>query len=94
MSTQYKLNYLLYNYLILKGFIKAAMDVDFSPTGREFVAGSYDETIKIYAYDGYKSLDTYFTKRMHRIFCVKFSMDGTYIYSGSSDMNVRIWKVD
>jgi len=27
-------------------FVSAVMDVDYSPTGREFVAGSYDRTVR------------------------------------------------
>lgn len=34
----------------------------------------------------------YTTKRMQRVFCVKFSGDGSYVFSGSDDMNVRVWK--
>lgn len=28
------------------------MDVDYSPTGREFVAGSYDRSVRIFAHQG------------------------------------------
>lgn len=28
------------------------MEVDYSPTGREFVAGSYDRSVRIFAYQG------------------------------------------
>lgn len=30
---------------------------------------------------------------MQRVFAVKFSGDATYVFSGSDDMNVRVWKV-
>lgn len=36
----------------------------------------------------------YHTKRMQRVFCVRFSGDGSYVFSGSDDMNVRVWKAD
>jgi len=29
-------------------FVSAVMDVDYSPTGREFVAGSYDRTVRVF----------------------------------------------
>ena len=32
--------------------MSAVMDVDFSPTGREFVAGSYDRSVRIFSYNG------------------------------------------
>lgn len=31
---------------------------------------------------------------MQRVFCVRFSGDASYVYSGSDDMNVRVWKAD
>jgi WD repeat and SOF domain-containing protein 1 len=31
---------------------------------------------------------------MQRVFCVRFSGDGSYVFSGSDDMNVRVWKSD
>ena len=42
------------------------MDVDYSPTGREFVAGSYDRSVRIFAYNGGRSREVYHTKRMQR----------------------------
>lgn len=35
----------------------------------------------------------YHTKRMQRVFAVRFSGDASYVFSGSDDMNVRMWKV-
>ena len=75
-----------------KDFVSAVMDVDYSPTGREFVAGSYDRSVRLFAYNGGHSRDVYTTKRMQRVFAVKFSGDGSYVFSGSDDMNVRVWK--
>ena len=31
--------------------MSAVLDVDFSPTGREFVTGSYDRTVRIFDYN-------------------------------------------
>lgn len=69
------------------------MDVDYSPTGREFVAGSYDRSLRIFSISGGTSREVYTTKRMQRVFAVRFSGDATYVFSGSDDMNVRCWKV-
>jgi WD repeat and SOF domain-containing protein 1 len=72
--------------------VSAVMDIDYSPTGREFVTGSYDRTIRIFPYNGGHSREIYHTKRMQRVFCAKFSCDGLYVISGSDDFNVRVWK--
>ena len=76
-----------------KDFVSAVMDVDYSPTGREFVAGGYDRSVRIFSHNGGHSKEVYHTKRMQRVFAVRFSGDGSYVFSGSDDMNVRVWKV-
>jgi len=75
-------------------FVSAVMDVDYSPTGREFVAGSYDRTARIFSYNGGHSREIYHTKRMQRVLAVRFSGDGSYIFTGSDDMNLRVWKAN
>jgi WD repeat and SOF domain-containing protein 1 len=77
-----------------RDFVSAVMDVDYSPTGREFVAGSYDRSMRIFARDGGHSREVYHAKRMQRVFAARFSGDGTYVFSGSDDMNVRMWKAE
>lgn len=77
-----------------KDFVSAVMDVDYSPTGKEFVAGSYDRTVRIFKTGGGHSRDVYHTKRMQRVFASLFSGDATFVFSGSDDMNVRVWKAD
>lgn len=69
------------------------MDVDYSPSGREFVAAGYDRTLRLFEEGAQGSWDVYFTQRMSRLSCVRFSRDGVYVFSGSEDMNVRTWKV-
>ena len=69
------------------------MSVDYSPTGREFVAGGYDRSVRIFSYNGGHSREVYHTKRMQRVMAVQFSADASYVFSGSDDMNLRIWKV-
>jgi WD40 repeat protein len=70
------------------------MSIDYNPTGLEFVSGSYDTTVRIFKTDttSYKSRDVYHTKRMQRVFLVKYTDDGKYILSSSDDMAIRIWK--
>lgn len=70
----------------------AVIDVDYSPTGREFVTGSYDKSIRIFESLKGHSRDVYHTKRMQRLTCVKWSLDNKYVLSGSDEMNIRMWK--
>ncbi|KAJ1281808.1 hypothetical protein BS78_03G002300 [Paspalum vaginatum] len=78
--------------IVHKGHVSAVMDIDYSPTGREFVTGSYDRTVRIFNYFGDHSREIYHTNRMQRVFCVKYTYDGTYLVSGSDDTNLRLWK--
>ncbi len=70
------------------------MSVDYAPTGKEFVSGSYDRTVRIFKSDstGGHSREVYHTKRMQRIFSVRFSADNKYVLTGSDDTNIRLWK--
>jgi WD repeat and SOF domain-containing protein 1 len=77
---------------IFKGHTAAVMSVSWSPTGREFATGSYDRTVRIFQANGGTSRDIYHTKRMQRVFTVQYSMDNTFIISGSDDSNLRLWK--
>ena len=72
--------------------VNAVLDVDYSPTGQEFVSGGFDKTIRIFREDWRHSREVYHTKRMQRIFSVRWTNDSTYVLSGSDDMNIRIWK--
>lgn len=78
--------------MIHKDHVSAVMDVAFSPTGREFVSGSYDRTVRIFNTDSGRSRDVYHTKRMQRVFCVNYSVDSQFVISGSDDTNLRVWK--
>ena len=75
-----------------KDFVGAAMAVRFSPTGKEFVAGSYDRTVRLFPAAGGRSREVYYTKRMQRVFAVHYSADAKYVLSGSDDANVRVWR--
>ena len=77
---------------VAKGHVSAVMDIDYSPTGEEFVTGSYDKTIRLFGSRDGQSRDIYHTKRMQRAFCVKFSMDSKFVFSGSDDGSIRLWK--
>lgn len=77
----------------LQDFTNAVMDVDFSPTGREFVAAGYDRSVRIYPYNSGHSREVYTAKRMQRVFTARFTGDASYIVTGSDDFNMRVWKV-
>lgn len=68
------------------------MSLAWAPSGREFVTGSYDRTIRVYKYNANTSREIYHTKRMQRVFTVKYSFDNNFIMSGSDDGNLRVWK--
>eukprot|EP01125_Pyxidicula_operculata_P002860 TRINITY_DN126_c0_g1_i2.p1 TRINITY_DN126_c0_g1~~TRINITY_DN126_c0_g1_i2.p1 ORF type:complete len:208 (-),score=35.08 TRINITY_DN126_c0_g1_i2:73-696(-) len=72
--------------------VSAVLAIDFSPTGQEFVTGSYDRTIRIFGSTMPRSRDVYHTKRMQRIFSVQYSGDAQFIFAGSDDTNIRVWK--
>jgi WD repeat and SOF domain-containing protein 1 len=72
--------------------VSAVIALDYAPTGKEFVTGSYDRTIRIFPTTEGHAREIYHTKRMQRIFAVKFTSDNKYILSGSDDTNLRLWK--
>lgn len=80
--------------IIHKDHVMAVMDVDYSPTGREFVSGSFDKTLRLFEVESGHSREVYHTKRMQRVFCVAWSLDSTYLLSGSDETNVRLWKAN
>lgn len=77
---------------IHKGHVSAVLDVKYSPTGKEFVTGSYDKTIRLYEAVKSNSREVYHNKRMQHVTCVGWSLDNKYVYSGSDEMNIRLWK--
>ncbi|XP_031834379.1 DDB1- and CUL4-associated factor 13 [Nomia melanderi] len=72
--------------------VDAVIDVDYAPTGKEFVTGSYDKSIRIFESNKGHSREIYHTKRMQRVTCIAWSLDNKYVLSGSDEMNIRIWK--
>lgn len=77
---------------IHKDHVSAVIAIDYSPTGKEFVSGSYDKTIRIFTVDQPRSREVYHTKRMQRLTSVLWSADNKYVLSGSDEMDIRIWK--
>lgn len=72
--------------------VSAVTAIDYAPTGKEFVSGGYDKSLRIFEHGKNHSRDIYHTKRMQRLTCVLWSMDNKYILCGSDEMNIRMWK--
>lgn len=81
---------------IHRDHIGAVMDLDYSPTGREFVTGSFDRTVRIFGFDQGRSREVYHAKRMQIVNSVIFSADAHYVFSGNSHLiqDLRIWTLD
>lgn len=79
---------------VYKDHVSAVTDLDFSPTGKELVTGSYDKTIRIFRTREGHSREIYHTKRMQRVFAVAYTTDARYILSGSDDANLRLWRAN
>jgi len=77
---------------VLMDHVGAVVDVDYSPTGKELVSGSYDKTVRLWNVDQGRSRDVYHTKRMQRLTSVAWTLDNKYILSGSDEMCIRLWK--
>jgi WD repeat and SOF domain-containing protein 1 len=90
----FDMRYLDKALFVHKDHVSAVLDIDYSPTGREFCSGSYDRTVRIFNVEEGKSKEVYHTKRMQRIFCAKYTLDSKYILTGSDDTNIRIWKAN
>lgn len=46
--------YLKYPRRVFRGHVNAVLDIDYSPTGREFVTGSYDSTVNIFLFNKFR----------------------------------------
>ncbi|CDJ39149.1 WD domain, G-beta repeat-containing protein, putative [Eimeria tenella] len=77
---------------VYKDFVNAVLDVDYSPTGQEFVAASFDGTLRIFKTQEGRSRDVYHTRRMQSVLSCGFSSDSRFVFSGSADMCIRVWK--
>lgn len=77
---------------VYKDHVSAVLDVDFNPTGKQLVSASYDKTIRIYNVNEGHSKEVYHTKRMQQVYTAKYSLDSKFIFSGSDDCNVRVWR--
>lgn len=77
-----------------KDHTAAVIALDYSPTGQEFVSGSYDKTLRIFPTRGGHSREVYYTKRMQRITDVIWTLDSKYVISSSDEMDIRMWRAN
>jgi DDB1- and CUL4-associated factor 13 len=88
----YDMRNLTTSLCVHQDFVSSVTSVDFSPTGREFVAGGYDRSVRSFGARAGHARDAYTGKRMQRVSSVLYSADAAYVISGSDDFNVRLWK--
>ncbi|KAH0482903.1 MAG: hypothetical protein KVP17_004558 [Porospora cf. gigantea B] len=79
---------------IHRDMTNAVTDIDFSPTGREFAASSFDCTVRIWKSNFTRSREIYHTKRMQYANSCQFTSDSRFVLSASSDFCLRIWKAN
>ncbi|KAI6228248.1 DDB1- and CUL4-associated factor 13 [Aphelenchoides besseyi] len=90
----FDMRYLSSARMVHKGHTMAAMDVDYAPTGQEFVSGSFDRSLRIFKVDRVKSREVYHAPRMQHVVSVAWSLDNKYVLSGSDEFNIRLWKAN
>eukprot|EP00842_Homolaphlyctis_polyrhiza_P005230 jgi/Hompol1/5708/HPOL_004642-RA len=84
----YDMRNLGYALSVAKDHVSAVLDIDYSPTGEEFVTGSYDKSIRIFGSRDGKSQRAFIENgSLGRV-----DMDSKFVLSGSDDGNVRLWK--
>jgi hypothetical protein len=80
---------------IHRGHVRAVLSLDYSPTGREIVSGSYDRTVRVF-----RLRQAALARRLPHVracsacSAVQFTGDAHYLLTGSDDANVRVWKSD
>ncbi len=82
---------------VFQGHAAPVNCVDFCPTGEAFIAGSGDSTVRLWSVhqtSKANSSELYHTKRMAKVHAVKYSLDSHFLFTGSEDAVVRIWKTD
>ena len=52
--------------VIHKDHISGILDLDYAPTGREFVTGAFDKTLRIFKCTEGRSREVYHTRRMQQ----------------------------
>ncbi|CAI4224124.1 unnamed protein product [Auanema sp. JU1783] len=91
-SYSFDMRYMAHPKYMHGGHGAAVIDIDYSPTGKEIVTGSFDKTIRIFGCTESRSRDVYHTGRMSTVLSVLWSMDNKFVLCGSNEMNIRIWK--
>jgi len=77
---------------VYKSHVGAVLACDWSPTGREFVSGAYDRTLRLWSTGHGQVKEIFHTKRMQRVTATQITLDARFLISGSDDGSIRIWK--
>jgi WD40 repeat protein len=72
--------------------IMGVNSVAFSPDGWRIVSGSYDNTVKVWAMDTGRELQS-LSRHREEVLSVAFSPNGRRIVSGSDDETLLVWDV-
>ncbi|KAI5188981.1 DDB1- and CUL4-associated factor 13 [Nematocida minor] len=79
----------------LRGHASPVSDIQHSANGTRIVTGSVDRSVRIFSNDtSHRQEALYHNKRMQAINAICCTSDNAYILSGSTDTNIRIWKLD
>lgn len=80
---------------VLRGHASAVTDIQHSANGTRIVTGSVDRSVRIFSNDtSHRQEALYHNRRMQAVNTVCCTSDNAYILSGSTDTNIRIWKLD
>lgn len=80
---------------IFRGHVGPVLDVQHAASGHKIISGSTDKTIRIFHNHREHTQDNvYHNRRMQAVTALCCTDDGNYIVSGSTDTNLRVWKVD
>lgn len=80
---------------VLRGHASAVTDIQHSANGTRIVTGSVDRSVRIFSNDiSHRQEALYHNRRMQAVNSICCTSDNSYILSGSTDTNIRIWKLD
>jgi len=80
------------NCEILRGHVRKALCMVFSPRSDLLCTGSYDHTLRLWNMDGCECIAT-LEGHEDEVTCVAFDPRGRMVCSGSADKSLKLWRV-